>query len=221
MDDEMLTRYSADLKRAYENATVAALHVDLQENFYEQSTQNAFSAAKEFSLDMRPRAIPNYWVALTSRNAVSVMGLYHLQNHSMYRFHASIPYQDEEVVFEKRDEGLFHDPSGTAGDRLRRDGIDTLLVTGIYHDKCFAQTVRGALYEGFRVYAVADATDCPPAQYDFFGREILKYAPREVHGRLSVTSTKVVTRLLPEPATAEKWSVDRYSSRVKIAFGLV
>lgn len=190
-------QHSVDLRRAFANATLAAVHIDLAVGFFSPRTHMAFKAVNQFAQQMREKAIPNYWTMLTRRCHVGTVREYRTHDIIADRFHQTVQPEDNEVLLEKQGQSLF-DGQGTIAQTLRADNIDTLLVTGVYHDMCVADTVRSALREHFRVYVVADATDCPMVNFEFMGRQILKHVEPGLHRQMDVTSTYLVAEALRE-----------------------
>lgn len=62
-------------------------------------------------------------------------------------------------------------------DRLRKNGITTVIITGLTTNHCVSTTTRMAGNLGFNTYIVADAT----ATYDRTGHDGKKYSAEEIH----------------------------------------
>lgn len=204
-----LDRHSHDLVAAFNEARLAAVHIDLQNLFYvENGTDIAFPVVADVAQCMRDLGVPNYWVALTHRwHAGSYASFKELYENTHLGLHGCVKPHPDEMVFEKTGQDLFSWQSIAALETLLDAGIDTLVMTGVYHDKCFTDTVRGALNEGFRVYAVADATDCPMGDFDFMPRNILKSVQPSLHHRMTLTSTPLLKQSLAQSAASgEKMS---------------
>jgi hypothetical protein len=59
-----------------------------------------------------------------------------------------------EDIFSKRDSDAFDDP--LLANILKGRGIDTVLITGLYTGCCIAESVRGAVRNGFRCIVAID-----------------------------------------------------------------
>jgi nicotinamidase-related amidase len=84
--------------------------------------------------------------------------------------------EGEEPVVQKRVNTAF---IGTdLEERLRAQGIETVVVTGMTTDHCVSATTRVAGDLGFRTYVVSDAT----AAFDREGPDGVMYTAEEIHG---------------------------------------
>lgn len=77
------------------------------------------------------------------------------------------------------------DPDGMLlGDRLRADGIDTVIVGGLVTNVCVLETVMDGLAEGFRVIVARDAVRGIPG-----GEDLL--SPEQALGRMAAAGADV------------------------------
>jgi nicotinamidase-related amidase len=93
-------------------------------------------------------------------------------------------------------------------ERLRVQGIDTVVITGLTTDHCVSATTRMAGDLGFRTYLVSDAT----ATFDRAGPDGVVYQAEDVHGVslasldrefATVVDTDSVLQLFPDEGTAD------------------
>ena len=118
------------------------------------------------------------------------------------------PLADERLII-KSEASAF----GTGlGDELRADGIEWLVVAGVWTEACVDATVKGALAQGFRVLLVKDA--CGSGSVAMHQTGILNLANRLYGG--AVTDTAGACRLIAGE-TVEAW---RPASPVPIRYDL-
>src|SRR6266508_493498 len=92
--------------------------------------------------------------------------------------------------------------AGPAADRLKADGIEWLVVAGVWTEACIDATVRDAVALGFRVLLVKDA--CGSATAAMHQTAILNLANRLYGG--AVTTTEGACRLMAGE-TVDAWQV--------------
>lgn len=163
-----------ELRRAFEEKRLGAIHVDLQNGYYTDFTKVAFPIANDVACTTREHNIPNYWVAYTKNwAALSTLGFMKKYTGTNLEFHKTIAFDKDELVFEKNAQGAFDCQRPLLNVHLRAHNIDTLVVTGVHYFACVAETIAGALIKDFRVFALADATDCPEAEVATWRKKIL------------------------------------------------
>lgn len=163
-----------ELRRAFEEERLGAIHVDLQRSFFTDFTKVAFPVVNDVACTARVHEIPNHWVAFTRNWAVrSTLGFAQKYVGTNLDFHETITVDKNEMVFEKAAQGTFDCQRSLLNESLRNQNIDTLIVTGVHYFACVAQTIAGALVNDFRVFALADATDCPEAEAGTWKKRLL------------------------------------------------
>ncbi|MER8864691.1 isochorismatase family protein [Mesorhizobium sp. M0751] len=106
-----------------------------------------------------------------------------------------------ETMLIKTDASAFR--AGPAAERLKVDGIEWLVVAGVWTEACIDATVKDAVALGFRVLLVKDA--CGSGSTAMHQTAILNLANRLYGG--AVTSTDGACRLLAGE-TVEAWQVE-------------
>ncbi|MER8803052.1 MULTISPECIES: isochorismatase family protein [unclassified Mesorhizobium] len=106
-----------------------------------------------------------------------------------------------EMMLVKTDASAFR--AGPAAERLKADGIEWLVVAGVWTEACIDATVKDAVALGFRVLLVKDA--CGSGSTAMHQTAILNLANRLYGG--AVTTTDGACRLLTGE-TVEAWQVE-------------
>ncbi|MER8559164.1 isochorismatase family protein [Mesorhizobium sp. M0074] len=106
-----------------------------------------------------------------------------------------------EMMLVKTDASAFR--TGPAAERLKADGIEWLVVAGVWTEACIDATVKDAVALGFRVLLVKDA--CGSGSTAMHQTAILNLANRLYGG--AVTTTDGACRLLAGE-TVEAWQVE-------------
>ncbi len=182
------------LRRAFEGARLAAVHVDLQTRFFNEKTMKAYPAVNEFAQEMRRVGVANHWVAYTGFWDVNPYRQFE-QDYDARRLglHRTIQALPDELVFEKNAVGAFDHKRSDLTACLKDRAVDTIMVTGVIHSACVMETIRGALSRNMAAYVVADATDCHPADYNLWRHVILKNMDNPQHAaRLHMTTTRAI-----------------------------
>ena len=109
---------------------------------------------------------------------------------------------DGETVLAKAEANAFGD--GRLEPLLRRQGVEWLLVSGVWSEACIDATVRDAVARGFRVVLVKDA--CGSGTQTMHRTAILNLANRLYGG--AVVDTDAACRLLAGE-TVDAWTTDR------------
>ncbi len=205
-----------DLVRAFNGVRLAAMHIDMQANYFfsglRDRTDFVFSIVDEFSDQLRDSNVPNYWVAYTSE-----------WNEYSYRefqdFHAydeaidqNIYVPDDDMVFTKKAQGAFLEESDCLITRHFNDiGIDVLIIDGLKDIHCIADTVKGALDNGFRVYVPLDATNWTGASIKeyaewFFAEKELTLEQKQ---RVTFTSRSSIIEALQQVGKRDSMKFDQ------------
>lgn len=165
-----------DLVRAFNEARLAALHVDMQLKFHEHicrenriPTKEVFPVVKKFAQDLRDCKVPNHWIAYTGYwNKLSYKefsrgnlgeGRYQLTRD--LRLMPNMGIDDNDLVFEKAKQWAFRNTNCVLTNHLNDSLVDTLIIDGVKDKHCIAGTISTGLKNGFRIYAAMDATNCP------------------------------------------------------------
>ncbi|MER8723622.1 isochorismatase family protein [Mesorhizobium sp. M0213] len=106
-----------------------------------------------------------------------------------------------ETMLVKTDASAFR--AGPAAGRLKADGIEWLVVAGVWTEACIDATVKDAVALGFRVLLVKDA--CGSGSSAMHQTAILNLANRLYGG--AVTTTEAACRLLAGE-TVDAWQVE-------------
>lgn len=114
-----------------------------------------------------------------------IVHVQHLSTHAHSPFRPGQPgVEIKEAVRPRGDEPLIQKRVNSAfigtglEERLRADGIETVVITGLTSDHCVSATTRMAGDLGFRTYVVSDAT----AAFDRTGPDGVAYRAEDVHG---------------------------------------
>lgn len=212
-----------NLVNAFDEARLCAVHLDLQNNFYitaghnigmmrlfdSQETSMAYPVANNFATKLRKVSVPNLWVAFTDKWAKSTYAEFRAKLpvdaegsiRPDWRFHHTITPRDDEAVFQKADMNAFQDPSSLLTSFMVKSGFDTILMTGVKYNACYQNSLLGALKQGFRVYAVLDATNCPDGC--IFEASVQSQMNRQAlthKGRMTFTNTDQLVPVLAQAA---------------------
>lgn len=117
--------------------------------------------------------------------------------------------QGDETVIEKNDSSAFS--TGALDPLLREDGVEWIVVAGVWTEACVAATVRDAIPRGFRVLLVKDA--CGSGTIAMHQTGILNLANRLNGG--AVARAETACRLIAGEA-ADVWVAEK---QVPILFG--
>lgn len=161
-----------DLVRAFNEARLAALHIDMQECFYytdadrgfSYPTDHAFPAVNDFAQQLRQLSIRNDWVVYTQqwgKESFSSFARRIQVEAAEEAIHSSIFVAENESVFNKDTTSAFRDTNCLLRKYLDGKGTDTLIIDGIKAYHCLAGTAADALKKNFRVYVPIDVTDKP------------------------------------------------------------
>lgn len=181
------------LLKAFDESRVAALHVDLQSQYFCAGSEPAFTAVNALAHEFREASVTNYWAALTGSWQVSAavnFGERYLP--SSLKFHELVQPAAEEAVFEKAEQSLFGPMGMKAECLIKIENVDTLLIDGVIYDRCVADTAIGAVEHGFSSIVIMDATDCRSHDPDSYRASMLKRLDPGLHGRLGVATQQQV-----------------------------
>lgn len=181
-----------DLKKAYDEKRLGAVHIDLQRCYYRSFAKAAFPVANQFATAMRQGGVENLWVAETRNWKMNITLQFAMKHRNTPRdIHDSIEVAADEYIFEKAANGAFDDDRSLLATHLSGKGIDTLLMTGVMHNVCFSYSVAGALRKDFSVAAVIDATDCSPADFHSWSRSFFRsFGNKEGRNRLMLITAR-------------------------------
>ena len=115
--------------------------------------------------------------------------------------HEVAPIKDEPVIY-KNDDSAFCE--GDLAPLLRAQGVDWLIVSGVWTEACVAATIRDAMAHGFRVLLVKDA--CGSGTQAMHKTAVLNLANRLYGG--AVTDTERAVALL-KGDEADVWVAER------------
>ena len=165
------------LKEAFDRSRLAAVHVDLQCAYFREETMFAYPVANDLAASLRDYGVKNHWVAYTRDWAVRTPAQFaqkYSQHHNKaLNFHRTIKVDENERVFEKALQGAFDNRHAPLYRSLIDDRHDTLIITGVTHKHCVAETIAGAMSKRFRIFAAVDATDCSMGDFPLWRQEIL------------------------------------------------
>lgn len=176
-----INSHMIDLALAFNEARLAALHIDMQLKFYEDfccegriPTREVFPLVREFAKNLRDLGVPNHWIAYTGHWAKSVYADYKTgklegNRPSLARDLSILPSmgaQDSDMVFEKAQQWGFRNANCVLTDYLRSQNQDTLIIDGVKDKHCIAGTISTGLKKDFRIYVVMDATNCPVDEFN-------------------------------------------------------
>ena len=187
-----------DLKRAFNEKRLAAVHVDLQNCYFREETMAAYPAANDLAAVLRAREVPNHWVAYTRDWSVRTpLQFSQKYTNTALDLHRAIDIAAGEKIFEKAGQGAFDHADAPLCRTLRADGTRALVVDGVIHSACVAQTIAGAMTKGLQVFAAIDATDCHIADHAMWRHWILHTLqdPSRAH-LLTVTTSHAIRRAL-------------------------
>ncbi len=207
----------SDLVRAFEEARLAALHIDMQPHFYEEGspsdreapTAETFPVVNKFAKDLRLHSVPNYWVAYTGHWRKSTYDIFHQNKSQKDRMfltsslllHSSMEVKPDELVFEKAAQSAFqwdvNQDRGMLMEHLNAAAQDTLIIDGIKDVYCVKATVSRAANLGFRVYVPLDATNCPAEWRDTFIHQFHTSSKRHQE-MVTFTSTSKILSVLDQ-----------------------
>jgi len=148
-------RMTPSLRAAFMDRAVAHIAIDLQNTYcdpvrYPLSSLDTRPLAPQlssFAQAMRAQGLRNVWVAHNSQWD---------ENFSVRRELFDIDPAPEDTLIEKKYYDAFED---TALDRqLKKDGIRTVLLTGVFFEECVKATATGAARLGYDVYVIDDLT---------------------------------------------------------------
>lgn len=151
------------LLQAWKDERLAAVHIDLQGEYYKREV---FAAVDHFSRELRTLKIPNTWVAWpdpesTVRPKVMSVAQYQKTNQSFeYLLDAHIGAQDNETLVTKVGKSAL-DPNLPLLDKhLMATGIETVILDGVTAKRCLLSTLKdGILTDKYNFIVAADATD--------------------------------------------------------------
>lgn len=188
------------LSAAFQDARVAAIHVDLQ-GFYlaGPDAHRGYAVANDLARSFRRAGVENYWVAITHRNAILRVHEFQRDNHrelaGIARLIDALPH---ETLFEKNRDSLFGTWNLKPEILLKSQRKDTLVITGVMHHACVFATATAAVERGFKVFVVADATDRPEKQFDSYESFMHGWLAKELRKNLSVVYADDVVEALPK-----------------------
>ena len=201
----------SELVRAFNEARLCAIHIDLQ-NVYYGDCLEAIYRANTFAENLQEFTVSNFWVAQTNTYAIrTLLDFKRLCSNARYaeeedefrgggssgnQLREDLCAKENDIVFTKYLD-VYGQGNGLAGDYLKSKDLTTHLYTGIVYSACFYYSVRGALREGFYVYACIDATDCPDDEKEDFMYSLrLTAKDLEASDNLCITSTDDVINAL-------------------------
>lgn len=193
-----------DLARAFNEARLAALHVDMQLKFHEEfcregrvPTREVFPIVKGFAKTLREAGIPNHWIAYTgywSKGSYGDFATAKPADNRPYlsrdlRMFPNMGADKSDMVFEKAQQWSFRDSDCPLTDYLKRQSQNTLIIDGVKDKHCIADTIETGLRRGFRIYAAMDATNCPVDQFDDYAEWFLRPGDLTLPQRSNITFT--------------------------------
>lgn len=190
------------LERAIRTGRAVNMPVDLQYQFYHATWENkkrAFRVAGELTDAFHAtRRVPTIFIAYTGRWKLSTLAEFNARHGFSQRcLHESIKTQPTDLVFEKGDIDAFSGNPDTFAPALRSKGYNVLVVSGVDYNTCVKATILGALKNNFIVYAVADATNCPPEKVEGWTENFVgRHAKYEWAPNYHLTDTASVLSLL-------------------------
>lgn len=201
--------HMVDLARAFEEARLVAVHIDMQATFYEHvckekriPTYEVFPKVKQFSDGLRRLGIPNHWVAYTGHWAKTQYKDFKVGKHGKGKFSLSrdlsllkmMDIQDDDLVFEKAKQWALRNGNCHLTNHFRAKGTDTLIIDGVKDKHCIAQSIVTGLKNNFRIYAAMDATNCPEDQFADYAEWFLQPSDltAEQKSRVTFTTTQKI-----------------------------
>lgn len=186
------------LKEAFDRGRLAAVHVDLQNCYFRAETMAAYPVANDLASSLRDHGVANHWVAYTrdwaKRTPVEYQRKY---ANTMLEFHRTIDIAAGEMIFEKAAQGAFDHLEAPLYQTLADDGVDAIVVTGVIHSACVAETVAGAMAKNLQVFAAIDATDCHVGDHLTWQQSVLHALNDPACNHLlTVTTTHDIKRAL-------------------------
>jgi len=204
-----------DLVRAFNEARLVAMHVDLQKTFFiaERSkesvidprcTENAFREVGRFSQGLKHFGVPNYWLAFTANWNKTSYGDFEKINpyeRSDLALHPDLKIDKNDLVFEKASTngflGRHQKQRCVLGNHLDENGLDTLIIDGVKAKVCFTDTiVTGLKRPNLKFYVVLDGTELSFLEFDNFVDWFNRGSTNEEKERVVFTSTQEILNTL-------------------------
>jgi nicotinamidase-related amidase len=174
------------------------MHIDLQELYYfdgeDCPTAQAYTVANSFAQSLRHLDIPNFWVACDTQEKPEILPYEHILREKTDLLHQEIELLPNELIIKKAPTSAFGNKHLSSF--LNHSNNTTLLVTGVYFDSCYQESIKNALQAGFNVYACLDATNCPQNEHDEFLSTFFDDLTTEQKSKLHVTTTTNVIQTL-------------------------
>lgn len=198
--DPNITSEMSDLARAFNDARLVVLHVDMQECFYyvvehnslDHQTDYAFHIVSMFAQNIRSLGIANHWIAYSEKWGQETVAQYNkwaLENALEFELQEQIDALDGEVLFNKAQPSAFRSEYCALSSYLEIEGVNTLIVDGVKAYHCLTDTVADALDKGFRVYIPVDATNCLEKNRSNFIDWFMKGTNEKQKSQITFTTT--------------------------------
>lgn len=178
------------LKAAWRENRLVAIHIDLQNGYYDSNRQTpaAFHNTAPYAAALRRAGVPNIWVAFParrnypSRPILSVGELQDQMSVSRAPSDKLSPFigadRDETVIAKMTPRALSADSRMVLDIHLDTLGKDTLLISGVLARACVSSTIYNGMLK--RSYTIVAVGDC----MDLTADETLEY-PQKVAARCS------------------------------------
>lgn len=123
-------------------------------------------------------------------------------------FHRVLPFENEDAILPKTQMSAYPEHEEFF-DKLKEEGVDTVVLTGFYASKCIYWTMDSLLDNGFKVIVptdlIADSTpNHPMASFDDFMNQVY-------HGQLVFTDSERVAEMILAPEEDRKPPVATYT----------